>query len=61
VVWLQDRITGRRIDVSWPSGFRAQFAPALVVIDRDGGVILREGDAIDGACVERNGLVMGYP
>jgi hypothetical protein len=61
VVWLQDRSTGRRIDVSWPAGFRAQFAPALVVIDREGQVILREGDVIDGACVERDGLVMNYP
>jgi hypothetical protein len=44
-VWL-DRNDGRRVDLRWPSGFRAQFTPSAEVMDGGGRVIARQGDAV---------------
>jgi hypothetical protein len=61
VTWLEDRAGGGRIAIKWPPGFRARFAPALEVIDLTGQVVHREGDAIDGGCIEGDDIVLGYP
>jgi hypothetical protein len=53
VAWLINRLgdlPGKRLEVAWPPGFRARFAPELEVLDGTGRVRLREGDHIDGTC-----------
>ena len=50
VTWMVDRSSGRRIDVVWPVGYGARFAPSLEVLDEAGMVIAREGDLIIGGC-----------
>jgi hypothetical protein len=61
VTWLDDRAGGGRLEVTWPVGFRARFAPRLVVVDPTGRVVHRDGDAIDGACVDGDRMLLGYP
>lgn len=61
VTWLGDRIGDGRIEVTWPVGFRARFAPDLVVVDPAGRIVHREGDAIDGGCVDGDRILLGYP
>lgn len=48
--WLVDTSNGTRIDVVWPPGYRARFAPDLEVLDASGVVVLRAGDAVTGGC-----------
>ena len=52
VAWLIDRNgeLGERLEVAWPPGYRARFAPELEVLDGTGRVRLREGDQINGTC-----------
>ena len=50
VAWLVDTWHGTRIDVVWPPGYRARFAPDLEVLDASGVVVLRAGDAVTGGC-----------
>jgi hypothetical protein len=52
IAWLENRIHPgpHRIDVVWPVGYRARFAPKLEVVDATGTVVLREGDVVTGAC-----------
>jgi hypothetical protein len=38
--------TGRRVDVTWPFGFRAAFDPDLSIIAGDGSVVARSGQAV---------------
>jgi hypothetical protein len=38
-VWANDDVA-----IEWPAGYKAQFAPSLVVVDRQGTVRGREGD-----------------
>ena len=61
VTWLEDRASGARIRVSWPDGFRARFDPVLLVIDLTGRVVHREGDVIEGGCVDGDRMLLGYP
>lgn len=42
---------GSRIEVTWPPAYRARFTPRLEVLDANGVVVLKEGDAVSGACV----------
>jgi hypothetical protein len=49
--WLIDDFLGTRIDVVWPPGYRARFTPNLEVLDASGGVVLKAGDPVTGACV----------
>jgi hypothetical protein len=51
VAWLENLVDGSRLDVLWPAGYRARFAPSLEVLDASGATVAREGDAIEGACV----------
>lgn len=51
IAWLMDTTSGTRLDVTWPPGYRARFAPKLEVLDESGTVVLRDGDPITGACV----------
>ena len=48
--WLVDTSHGTRIDVVWPPGYRARFAPNLEVLDASEVVVLRAGDVVTGAC-----------
>jgi hypothetical protein len=57
LAWLVDKV-GRRIEVTWPPDYRARFNPKLEVLDADGVVMLREGDAVSGACVTSDPLVL---
>lgn len=50
VAWLVNDL-GTRIDVMWPEGYRARFAPNLEVLDGNGVVVIRAGDPVTGACV----------
>jgi len=56
IAWLENRLmipagaAGQRMDVEWPTGFRARFTPNLEILDGWGNVVLREGDAVGGAC-----------
>lgn len=51
VAWLENNMGGHsRMDVSWPAGYRARFDPNLEILDENGNVVLREGDAVTGAC-----------
>lgn len=50
VVWIER--AGSRIRLAWPwGGYRARFTPALEILDPNGVVILREGDAVRGGCL----------
>ena len=51
VAWLEDKLGGQsRTEVTWPAGYRARFSPNIEVLDENGNVVLREGDAVGGAC-----------
>jgi hypothetical protein len=49
VAWMVSR--GQRVDVMFPYGFSARFAPDLELLDASGAVVARAGDPIDGGCV----------
>lgn len=49
-----------RVEVTWPSGYRARFSPELEVLDASGQVVAREGDPIAGGCVGPDSLEL-YP
>jgi hypothetical protein len=49
VAWIVSR--GTRVDVVFPYGFSARFAPNLEILDAAGAVVARSGDRIDGGCV----------
>jgi hypothetical protein len=40
----------KRIELVWPEGYRARFAPSLEVLDRTEQVVLEAGDFVDGTC-----------
>ena len=46
VAWLEPG--GRRL--VWPVGFVARFTPKLGILDRDGQLVIEEGDAVSGVC-----------
>jgi hypothetical protein len=48
VAWLEG--FGNRVEVVWPPGYFARFAPDLEVLDPSGKVMYREGDLIPGGC-----------
>lgn len=50
IAWLVTA-EGGRLDVVWPAGYHARFAPRLEVLDESGRVVLREGDRVGGGCV----------
>jgi hypothetical protein len=50
VAWLAMG-DGRRQEIVWPVGFRAQFTPELEILDARGRVVLRAGDPVDSGCV----------
>jgi hypothetical protein len=41
---------GHRVNLVWPLGFRARFAPKLEVVDASGRVVARDGDLATGGC-----------
>jgi hypothetical protein len=51
VAWLENKLGGQsRTEVTWPAGYRARFSPNIEILDENGNVVLREGDAVTGAC-----------
>ncbi len=52
-VWLSDALTGRRIELVWPSGFTARFdqGTAFDVRNAAGRVAIVGGSHVNGACV----------
>jgi hypothetical protein len=38
------------MDVAWPAGYHARFAPSIEILDQNGSVVLRDGDHVNGAC-----------
>jgi hypothetical protein len=52
VAWLESSMGGTlsRRDVTWPAGYHARFNPKIEILDENGNVVLREGDAVEGAC-----------
>ena len=61
ITWIEDRASGGRGEVTWPTGFRARFEPDLLVVDLTGRIVHREGDAIDGGCSDGDRILLGYP
>jgi hypothetical protein len=59
VAWIVSRMT--RVDVVFPSGFSARFAPDLEVLDASGRVVARAGDRIDGYCVTAGPPLILWP
>ena len=59
VAWLVS--SGKRVDVVFPFGFRARFAPNLEVLNDSGVVVARAGDRIDGGCVTAGPLLILWP
>jgi hypothetical protein len=61
IAWLEyaqalasDLDTGRSgpaETIIWPAGFRARFTPKIEIVDAAGTVVLRDGDRVEGACV----------
>jgi hypothetical protein len=61
VAWLVNSL-GTRVDVEWPVGYKARFSPKLEVLDAAGTVVLREGDAVTGACgMSQPGVLLLMP
>ena len=50
LVWLVG-LQGDRTDVIWPPGYTARFTPRVEVLDQEGAVVYRDGDAVSGGCV----------
>jgi hypothetical protein len=53
IAWLVSNAPGNagaRIDVAWPAGYRARFAPRLEILDENGAVVLTDGAHITGIC-----------
>ena len=51
VAWLENKQGGQsRMEVTWPAGYRARFSPNIEILDENGKVVLRDGDAVGGAC-----------
>jgi hypothetical protein len=53
IAWLESSTgstTPRRMDVIWPAGYRARFAPSLEILDENGNVVLTDGAHITGLC-----------
>jgi hypothetical protein len=42
---------GQRIEIVWPPGYTARFAPRVEVLDAKGLVVFRDGDSVRGGCV----------
>ena len=49
LAWLVG-FDGKRIEVIWPEGYIARYAPSLEVLDPTGQVVLEAGDFVDGTC-----------
>ena len=49
--WLVQAGSGDRIDIVWPTGYRARFAPEIEVVDAGGNVVMTGGDQVTTACV----------
>jgi hypothetical protein len=43
--------SGPPVTIVWPAGYRARFTPKIEILDADGTVVLRDGDRVEGACV----------
>ena len=50
LAWVVADHGGDRIDIIWPPGYAARFAPRLEVLDENGTVAHRDGDAVSGGC-----------
>lgn len=60
VAWLETlppRGAATRVDIAWPPGSRARFAPGLEVVNATGQVVMRAGDRVTSACVGVNGIL----
>jgi hypothetical protein len=51
LAWLSTS-EGRRVELVWPPGYGARFAPDLEVLNESGSVVFRAGDVVDGGCVK---------
>ena len=54
-------VSGEEIDVQFPTGHTARFAPSLQVVDRTGAVVMEDGDYVYGACVVKDDALMITP
>jgi hypothetical protein len=60
VAWLVTS-GGARLNPYWPSGYRARFTPNLEILDATGGVVLRSGAHLSGACENADRLLFLEP
>lgn len=61
VAWLEDLADGSRIEVIWPVGFTARFAPDLEIRDGSDRVLLKTGDYVNGSCGTVDGRLLLAP
>jgi len=59
IAWIEQ--PPGRMEVAFPHGFTARFAPALEVLDASGSVVFRDGDKISGGCARGDALLLGWP
>ena len=52
---------GKRVEVTWPPGYRARFTPNLEVLDGSEVVVIRAGDPVIGGCVTADLLLLEPP
>jgi hypothetical protein len=58
-VWVENP-SGTRVDLAWPAGFSARFAPGLELADARGAVVARGGDEVRlGGSYDATGTVFG--
>lgn len=55
LTWLMFSSDGHRLNVVWPPGYRARFAPTLAVLDPSGNIVAVEGQRVEGGCPMPNG------
>jgi hypothetical protein len=59
VAWLEPFAgAGPRLDLVWPAGYSARFAPDLEVLDERGNIAIRAGDFVDSGCVTANAHIL---
>ena len=49
--WMEDRVTGQRVELIWPAGYYARDDVGLEVVDGSNTFVGKDGDLVTGACV----------
>lgn len=52
VAWAVDKVSGQRVELVWPPGYRARFDPGLTIFRAGGSIVAREWDLVTGGCID---------